>query len=151
VKKALFVLAAMLGFASIFPAAAAQKSGLSFRDAYLRSYGDADARSAPAYLTIVNDSDKVERLVSASSSASERVELHKIMDDHGLRRMHEVEEIDVPPHGSTALKKGTYHLMFVNLKQPLVVGKKVPVYLRFASGERARLMLPIVEIKTKKP
>ena len=121
-----------------------------FKDAFVRAVPP-DMHSTSVYLTITNNTDHLEKLVGASSKVAEHVELHRIMNDHGLRRMHEIDEIVLPPHSAVALKFGTYHLMLVGLKQPVVAGAKIPVVLRFANAGEVKLLIPVVEVKAKNP
>ncbi len=72
-----------------------------------------------------------DRLVSASSPASAKVELHVHINDGGVMKMREVPGYDVPAKGAFELKPGGAHLMFMDIKRPFKEGEKVPVKLRF--------------------
>jgi len=122
---------------------------LIIRDAFVR-IPTANTNSAVVYMNIVNNSDKTEHLTEASSPAAEHVELHKIMKSHGMRRMHEVEEIVLPPHTTVQLKLGTYHLMLVGLTHSLEIGAKVPIELTFSLAGKVNLSVPVADITTGK-
>ena len=122
---------------------------LTFSAAFVRE-AKQNQQSTAAYVTIQNNRDTPEKLLGASSPVAERVELHRIMNNHGLRRMHEIDEIPLPPHTAVALKFGTYHLMLIGLKKSLTKGMMVPIELRFATIGRVSVVMPVVEIKTKK-
>jgi copper(I)-binding protein len=93
------------------------------------------AKVAAGYMIIRNKSASPERLVGASSPVSARVETHVHIKDGDIMRMREVKGLDIPAKGSLELKPGGAHLMFVELKQPLKEGDKVPVILRFEKAK----------------
>jgi copper(I)-binding protein len=89
------------------------------------------AKVAGGYMVIRNQGAAGDRLVSASSPASAKVELHVTMNDNGVMKMREVPGYDVPAKGAFELKPGGAHLMFVQIKRPFKEGEKVPVKLKF--------------------
>jgi copper(I)-binding protein len=89
------------------------------------------AKVAGGYMLIRNTGSASDRLLSASSLASARVELHVHINDNGVMRMREVPGFDVPAKGSFELKPGGAHLMFMEIKRPFKEGEKLPVKLRF--------------------
>ena len=72
-----------------------------------------------------------DRLLSASSPAAAKVELHVHINDNGVMKMREVRGYDVPARGSFELKPGGAHLMFIDIKRPFKEGEKLPVKLKF--------------------
>jgi copper(I)-binding protein len=89
------------------------------------------ATVAGGYMVIRNQGAAGDKLVSASSSASAKVELHVTMNDNGVMKMREVPGYDVPARGEFELKPGGAHLMFVQIKRPFKEGEKIPVKLKF--------------------
>ena len=89
------------------------------------------AQVAGGYLVIRNQGAAADRLVSASSPAAAKVELHVHINDNGVMKMREVPGYDVPAKGSFELKPGGAHLMFVDIKRPFKEGEKLPVKLKF--------------------
>jgi copper(I)-binding protein len=88
------------------------------------------AKVAGGYMVIRN-AGAADRLVSASSPAAAKVELHVHINDKGVMMMREVPGYDVPAKGSFELKPGGAHLMFMDIKRPFKEGEKVPVKLKF--------------------
>ncbi len=88
------------------------------------------ARVAGGYMVIRNQG-AADRLLSASSPASAKVELHVHVHDNGVMKMHQVSAYDVPAKGAFELKPGRAHLMFVDIRRPFKEGEKVPVKLKF--------------------
>lgn len=72
-----------------------------------------------------------DRLISVSSAAAERVELHEMKMDGDMMRMRQLESIDLPAGKSVELKPGGLHIMFIGLKKPLTEGSKFPLKLKF--------------------
>ena len=89
------------------------------------------AKVAGGYLLIRNAGAAADRLVSASSPAAAKVELHVHINDNGVMKMREVPGYDVPAKGSFELKPGGAHLMFTDIKRPFREGEKLPVKLKF--------------------
>ena len=89
------------------------------------------ARVAGGYMVIRNAGAAADRLVSASSPASAKVELHVHINEGGVMKMREVPGYDVPAKGAFELKPGGAHLMFMDIRQPFKEGEKLPVRLRF--------------------
>lgn len=89
------------------------------------------ANVAGGYMLIRNAGAAGDRLVSASSPAAAKVELHVHINDNGVMKMREVPAYDVPAKGSFELKPGGAHLMFMDLKRPFKEGEKVAVKLKF--------------------
>ncbi|MEK6244824.1 MAG: copper chaperone PCu(A)C [Pseudomonadota bacterium] len=89
------------------------------------------AKVAGGYMVIRNAGAAGDRLLSASSPASAKVELHVHLNDNGVMKMREVPGYDVPAKGAFELKPGGAHLMFTDIKRPFKEGEKVPVRLKF--------------------
>jgi copper(I)-binding protein len=90
--------------------------------------------SAGVYIrSIKNQGDKPDRLVSASSPVAARVGLHSVTLDGTVMRMREVSAIDLPANGTVSLRQGNgaYHLMLVDLRQPLKIGDRFDLTLQF--------------------
>lgn len=94
----------------------------------------ATAGSSPngaAYLTLNSTGKESDRLLSASSPAAEKAELHTHLMDDGVMKMRPVTAIEVTPGSPTALQPGGLHIMLLGLKAPLVKDKSFPLTLVF--------------------
>jgi copper(I)-binding protein len=84
------------------------------------------------------------RLVAASSPVAGTVEIHEMSMDGNVMRMRPVAGVDLPAGKTVELKPGGYHLMLLDLKQPLNAGDTVPVTLVVeAGGKRENLELKV--------
>ena len=85
-----------------------------------------------AYMRIQSDVDA--RLLSASSSAVPRVEVHEMKMDGDVMRMREVKAIDLPKGKTVSLEPGGFHIMLMNLTKPIAAGDMIPLTLVIESG-----------------
>ena len=85
-----------------------------------------------AYLTIQNRGARADTLTAFSTPAAARVELHETRMEGDMMRMRPIARLDIPARGSVAAEPGGLHLMLIDLKQPLVLGQRIPLRLRFA-------------------
>ena len=76
-------------------------------------------------------STAADRLVGGSTPMAQRLELHMMAMQGDVMQMRQVDAIDLPAGKKVELKPGGLHLMFIGLKQPLPLGSKVPVTLKF--------------------
>lgn len=86
-------------------------------------------KTTAAYMNI--SSDQADELLSATSEASERVEIHETSMENGMMSMSEVTGIPVKPGAVLELKPGSYHLMLRQLKSPLQEGQTLDINLTF--------------------
>jgi copper(I)-binding protein len=54
-----------------------------------------------------------------------------------------VKSVTVPAHGTLNFTPGSYHLMCMNPKSTVMVGRTVPVILRFADGTTMSADFPV--------
>jgi copper(I)-binding protein len=97
-------------------------------------------------MILKNGGDKDVKLVKAGSSAAKAVELHNHINDGGVMKMRMVTAIDIKAKGEAALKPGGYHVMLIDMKNPLKEGDKVAITLGFDDGSAKE-----VEALVKKP
>ena len=87
------------------------------------------------------------RLVGASSPVAGVVEVHEMKMEGDIMRMRAVPVLDLPAGQTVQLKPGGYHVMMMDLKQPLAKDSKVPLTLRFkddkGSESKLELMVPV--------
>jgi copper(I)-binding protein len=84
-----------------------------------------------AYMTITNGGSQADRLVRASSPLAGKVEIHETTTEGGMTGMQPVEAIEIPAGGTVRLEPGGFHLMIMELSQPLAVGDTLELELVF--------------------
>lgn len=87
-------------------------------------------RPGAVFLTIENKGS-ADKLISASSSLSNRIELHTHTMDDGVMKMRPVESIEVPANSVAELKSGGYHIMMFDVETLPELGSKIPLSLTF--------------------
>jgi copper(I)-binding protein len=103
------------------------------------------------YLTIANRGTAPDRLLSATSPAAGRLELHTHIRDGDVMRMREVPAIDVPPGQTVTLRPGGLHLMLIGLNRALRQGETVPVTLRFERAGEVRVEFAVQAAGARAP
>ncbi|KAA8889156.1 copper chaperone PCu(A)C [Nocardia colli] len=96
----------------------------------------ADGDMSAAFGELNNSSDKARTVVSATSPASGRVELHEVVADAGGTKTMRPKAggFVIPAHGKAELRPGGDHIMFMGLTGPLRTGTETPVTLTFDDG-----------------
>lgn len=96
---------------------------------------------AGGFLDLTADADM--KLVGGDSPASSTLELHMMKMDGGVMIMRQIKEINLPQGKTVSLKPGGLHIMFIDLKQQIKEGDKVPVTLtvRNAAGKEQPLQV----------
>ena len=134
----LAALALALPAASAFAQHAETRAGdLVITQPWSRAAGQGG--QGAGFLTIANRGTAPDRLVSASSPAAGRLELHTHVRDGDVMRMRAVPAIDIAPGQVVTLQPGGMHLMLIGLTQPLRQGEAVPVTLRFERAGEVRV------------
>lgn len=83
------------------------------------------------------------RLVAASSPLTPHVEVHEMTMKGDVMSMRQVPAVELPAGRAVELKPGGYHIMFMDLKQQVKAGDKVPLTLVFEdkSGKRESVQI----------
>ena len=105
-------------------------------------------RPGAVFLNIENTGD-ADRLISASSPLSDRVELHTHKMDNGVMKMRRIDAITVPSNTVTELKSGGLHIMMFNVENLPEVGSKIPVSLVFEKAGEVKINAVAVKAGAK--
>lgn len=83
------------------------------------------ATVAGGYLKITNTGTTPDRLIGGSAGFAGRFEIHEMRTVEGVMQMRaQPKGIEIKPGETVELKPGSFHLMFMELKQPLVKDQK---------------------------
>lgn len=92
------------------------------------------------------------KLVGASSAVAGVTEIHEMAMEGNVMKMRAIAALDLPAGRPVELKPGGYHVMLMDLKQPLKAGEKVKIELRLEMTDGKRVTQPIdVEVLTRAP
>lgn len=84
------------------------------------------------YFSVTNTGTTPDRVIGATAAAADHVELHEMKMVDGIMRMRPVKDgITLAPGQTVEFKSNAFHLMMVDLKQPLQQGQRVKGTLTF--------------------
>ena len=110
------------------------------------------ASSAAAYMTITNNGKTPDRVSCVSSDASAQCQIHSMTMDGGVMKMRPVESgLEIKPGETVTLQPASFHMMLVDLKQPLEQGKTIKATLKFDKAGTLDVEYPIAAIGAPAP
>jgi len=109
------------------------------------------AQVAGGYLTIQNRGTLPDRLVSGSTGAARKVEIHEMAMNGGVMTMRPVDSLVIEPGQSVTFAPGGRHLMFIGLAAPLTQGQQVPVALAFEGAGKVTVPFAVQGIGARAP
>lgn len=81
------------------------------------------AKVGAGFFVIANEGRTDDRLIKATATVSDNVQIHEMAMEDGVMKMKELTEGLVIPAGETIeLKPGSFHIMFMDLKERPVEG-----------------------------
>ena len=110
------------------------------------------AKVAGGYLTIENKGSAPDRLISGSGDVAGKVEIHEMAMNNGVMTMRPLDKgLAIEPGKTVKLAPGGYHLMLMDLKNPLKQGDKVPLVLVFEKAGKVNLSLDVQGVGAQAP
>ncbi len=100
--------------------------------------------------SIRNTGTQGDQLIGARADVSKTMEVHRMTMENNIMKMREIPGIDIPANGEVSLAKGSrqgYHLMLMNLKQPLKAGDQFPVTLIFKQAGEQQVTITVEQPK----
>ena len=137
------VVSNLVGIASA-QAAEVKVGSLMIKDAWARG----TPRSGGAFMTIHN-MGAADELIDARADLAKKVQLHRTVSEGGIMKMKHVSGIPVPAKGMATLKPGSYHVMFMGLHKPLMVGHSFPLTLMFKNAGELKVMVEVRKLGGK--
>lgn len=135
------ILALML--VTQFAIAAEEQAAIRINDPWVRE-APPNATLTAAYMTIENTSSQEQTLVSVTSPAFGKVEVHQtVKQADGMMHMMPMPKLAIPANGKVVLKPGDYHIMLIDRKRDLKEGDQVDLTLEFANGDKIALSAPV--------
>ena len=124
------------GIRPIAPGAniAADKPKVYFNDTI--SSGASGAQT----VKITNTGTAPDRLIGGSVDSARKVEIHQMTMEGGVAKMRQLPNgLEIKPGDTVELKPGSFHLMFVGIKQPFEQGKPVKGTLEFEKAGKVEV------------
>lgn len=98
-----------------------------------------EASNGAVYMVIKNESSSDQSLVGVSvpPAVAMEAQMHETtVGSDGTMAMSQVDEIALPAKSTVKLEPGGYHVMLMDLSEPLKTGSTIKVTLEFESGKR---------------
>lgn len=110
------------------------------------------AKVAGGFLKITNTGSAPDKLLSASFERAAKGEVHEMSMANGVMTMRELAGgLEIAPGKTVELAPGGYHLMFMDLKQPLKEGEKVKGTLVFEKAGKVDVTFDVRGIGATAP
>lgn len=99
--------------------------------------------TAAVYFSVHNHGAAADRLLSVTTPAAGRAELHQHVQTDGLMKMQHVQTVDIPAEGEVNFAPMGYHVMLFALKQPLKDGQLFPLTLHFEKAGEVQVEVAV--------
>lgn len=110
------------------------------------------ARVAGGYLLIENKGNASDTLKGGSTEIAGKTEVHEMTVANGVMTMRPLEAgLTIPAGKTVTLAPGGYHMMFMDLRQPLKEGSRFSVTLEFEKAGKATVPFAIESVGAKQP
>lgn len=123
--------------------ASSDEPRIEVEGAWARPSSGAGAGVTSAVYMVVRNRGAADRLTGVEGSAARAVELHRSTLEDGIMRMRRVDSADVPAGGELRLEPGGYHIMLIDLLEPLAPGDTVAVTLHFEQTGPLEVSAPV--------
>lgn len=108
------------------------------------------AKIGGGYLSITNNGKTADRLIGGSLIAAGYVEIHEMKMDGGVMKMRPLEKgLEIKPGETVKLEPGGYHLMFMDLKEPLKLDQMIKGELQFEKAGKIAVEFKVDAIGAK--
>jgi len=119
---------------------------ISVEDAWARPVPAAGGNGA-VFMRLVNSGGEADQLVGGESPVAGGVEVHQTKMEEGVMKMEHIPGLEVSPKDEVLLEPGGYHVMLIEVNQPLAAGDSLPITLRFEKSGEMKLDVQVREMK----
>jgi len=95
------------------------------------------------YMQLMNHDVNTATIVSISSDAFKKVEIHKTINTDGVMSMHPVHNLVLEANGMATLEPGGMHLMFMKPTRELNIGDQVEIILQFDNDSSQAIVMTV--------
>ncbi len=120
-------------------------SALEFSEGFVRGLPPTQKNTA-AFFTVNNSTASDWTITVVTSSAAERIEIHRHEHSNGMMAMRKLESITVEAGSSLEFAPGGLHLMLMGLSSPLREGDRVRLNFTSADGDTVATEFPVVSV-----
>ena len=110
------------------------------------------AKVGGGFLTIENKGNAPDRLIGGTSDVASNVVVHEMSMDKGVMTMRPLEKgLTIDPGKTVKLAPGGYHLMLMDLKNPLKRGDKLAIALEFEKAGKVQVSFDVQAVGAPGP
>ena len=110
------------------------------------------AKVGGGFVTIENKGTTPDRLIGATADVASKVEVHEMSMNNGVMTMRPLEKgLTIDPGRTVKLAPGGYHLMLMNLKNPLKQGDKLAIALEFEKAGKVQVSFDVQAVGAPGP
>ena len=100
-----------------------------------------------AFVQIENTGSADDALLSASSPAAAKVEIHTMSMEGDVMKMRALDQLDIKAGSKVEMKPGNgYHIMMLGLKKPLKNGDEFPLTLTFKKAGKVKVSVHVEDM-----
>ena len=125
-----------------------QESAISVENSYIKETIPGTTISS-AYMMLHNNSNNNIRLVAATSSISQRIEIHEHIMQGDLMKMRQRQYVEINANDCVEFQPSGYHLMIFDIKKPLKAGETIMITLHFNDQSRIDVNYTVKGLKRK--
>jgi copper(I)-binding protein len=115
---------------------------LHVTDAWIKNLPPAVPMRA-GYMQLMNHDGNTATIVSISSDAFKKVEIHQTMNNDGMMSMHQIKTLVLEAHGMISLEPGGMHLMLMKPTRALKIGDEVEILLQFDNDTSQAILMTV--------
>lgn len=110
------------------------------------AHGDSmNMSTGAAYMTITNDGEEVDVLLSIETDAADVVEIHEVTMTGDVMAMSPLHDgLEIPAGEAAVFEQGGYHLMLVGLTGSLISGESYEMTLTFENAGDVTITVPVL-------
>lgn len=110
------------------------------------------AKIGGGYLTVTNNGSDTERLLGGSIEVADHIEIHEMKMDGAVMQMRPLPDgVEIKPGETIKLEPGGYHMMFMDLKQPLKKGDMIKAALQFQKAGKVEVEFKVESLGAASP
>lgn len=110
------------------------------------------SRVAGGFMTITNAGTEPDTLIGGSALVSQKIEVHEMSMDAGIMKMRELKPgLVIRPGATVTLKPGSFHIMFIDLKEPIKQGAPLKGSLVFEKAGKIDIEYTVEPFGTRAP
>jgi len=144
---------AVVAIGSAFPAAARDFTvgGIKIEQPWTRVTPDG-AKVAGGFMKITNTGKEADALIGGTFPLAAVFQVHKMTMEGGVMKMSEiVGGLGLAPGATVELKPGSYHVMFMDLKQPIKASETIKGSLIFKKAGSVDIEYTVAPLGAKDP